>query len=178
MYGAELSSVSIRDMSAGDSRAVSRLILTLFNEFVAPGYSKEARKTFRRQTRRQSRCKELRPGEMRMVAMSGGELVGVIGVRDVSHVHWLWVRKDWHCRGVARSLMAHVIAAVCEQRPDVVSITLNSSPYAIPCYLRLGFQISGDKVDQKGIICTPMQLRLKQLHNTPDVAGIGVAGEA
>ena len=162
-----LSNVSIRAMSASDSHGVSHLILTLFNEFVAPGYSKKASKTFRRQTRRQSRCAEIREGESRLVAETlvdeaRGELVGVIGVRDVSHIHWLWVRKDWHRRGVASILFANVVAEIRRQRPDVMKITLNSSPYAIPFYLRLGFQISGEEIDKKGIICTPMKLDLEQ----------------
>jgi GNAT superfamily N-acetyltransferase len=167
MSRAEMSNVNVRAMSADDSKAVSRLILTLFDEFVAPGYSKKASKTFRRQTRRQSRCAELGEGESRLVAETlvdgvRDELIGVIGVRDVSHVHWLWVRKDWHRNGVASILMANVIAEIREQRADVMKITLNSSPYAIPFYLRLGFQICGDEVDKKGIICTPMKLDLEQ----------------
>ena len=158
---------SSRTKSASDSRGVSRLIVTLFDEFVASGYSEKAAKTFRRQTGRQSRCTELREGETRwvaetLVAGTRGELVGVIGVRDFSHVHWLWVRKDWHHRGVASILLASVIADTRNQRQEVMRITLNSSPYAIPFYLRMGFQISGDEIDQKGIICTPMKLDLEQ----------------
>lgn len=161
-----LSNVSIRAMSDSDSHRVSHLILTLFDEFVAPGYSKKASKTFRRQTRRQSHIAELREGELRLVAETlvdeaRGELVGVIGVRDVSHIHWLWVRKDWHRRGVASILMANVIAEVRRKKPDAVSITLNSSPFAIPVYRRLGFRITGEEFDQEGLICTPMELDLE-----------------
>jgi len=161
MGNASLDNLYIRAMAAADSDAVSGLILTLFDEFVAPEYSKKAGKTFRRQTRRQARCQELDEGEMRLVAVSNGELVGVIGARDLSHVHWLWVRKDWHRRGVASILMANVIAEVRRKRPDVVSITLNSSPFAIPVYLRLGFRITGEEFDQEGLICTPMELDLE-----------------
>jgi predicted GNAT family N-acyltransferase len=170
MRNTSLVNLHIRAMSASDSNAVSRLILTLFDEFIAPGYSKKARKTFRWQTRRQTRCQELMAGEMRLVAVTDSELVGVIGVRDVSHVHWLWVRKDWHRRGVASILMANVIAEIRRKKPDAASITLNSSPYAMPVYLRLGFRIVGEEFDEKGLICTPMALDLGQKQDLLDLA--------
>jgi len=160
MKGDEIGIVRIRPMTNADADDVQRLILTAFDEFVAPGYSRQASRTFRRQTRRQLRSPELEEGETRLVAVAGLELIGVIGMRDISHIHWLWVRKDWHHKGVARRLIGEGIAVVTEQEPRARRITLNSSPYAIPFYLRLGFKVSGSEFDQKGIICTPMVLDL------------------
>lgn len=156
----EIETVRIRPMRNTDTKDVQRLILTVFDEFVAPGYSRQASRTFRRQTRRQLHSPEQGEGETRLVAVAGHELIGVIGMRDVSHIHWLWVRKDWHHKGVARRLIGQGIAVVTEREPRAKKITLNSSPYAVPFYLRLGFNVSGSDFDQKGIICTPMVLDL------------------
>ncbi|MGI9263435.1 MAG: GNAT family N-acetyltransferase [Gammaproteobacteria bacterium] len=154
--------VRIRPMTSADAKEVQYLILTVFDEFVAPGYSRQASKTFRRQTRRQLRRTELRDGETRLVAVTRGDLIGVIGLRDISHIHWLWVRKDWHHKGIARNLIHQAVDIVRDQEPRAKRITLNSSPYAIPFYLRLGFHVSGGEFDQKGIICTPMVLELEE----------------
>ena len=42
---------------------------------------------------------------------------------------------------------------------DVHEIRLNASPYAVPVYLKMGFEAIGGPKNYQGIIYTPMRLR-------------------
>ena len=99
-------------------------------------------------------------GGFRKLALSGNELIGVIGVRDNTHVHWLWVRRDWHRRGIARLLMRIAVDTILLRTPRADRLTLNASPYAVEAYKRLGFRAAGHEHINKGIVSTPMVMDL------------------
>ena len=152
--------LDIRDMVDGDRDAVCQLILELFDEFIGPGYSEQGRRRFHRGTRKQVQRDYWQDGGFRKLAFSGNELIGVIGVRDGTHVHWLWVRRDWHRRGIARLLMRIAVDTIRLQIPQANRLTLNASPYAVEAYKRLGFRTAGHENIRKGIASTPMVMDL------------------
>lgn len=153
-------SVEIRDMVDSDRDSVCQLILDLFDEFIGPGYSERGCRRFHRGTHKQVRRDYWQEGGFRKLAFSDGELIGVIGVRDNTHVHWLWVRRDWHRRGVARLLMRIAVDTILLRTPQADRLTLNASPYAVEAYKRLGFRAAGHEHINKGIVSTPMIMEL------------------
>ena len=91
------------------------------------------------------------------------QLIGTIALRGYSHVSLLFVKKEWHHRGVATYLFRTLYGYVT-QHNQAESITVNSSPYAIGFYKRIGFQEMSPEKEVDGIRFTPMEyfVRLQQ----------------
>lgn len=72
----------------------------------------------------------------------------------------LFVNKEYHRRGIARSLF-EMVEKICRSQNNINKITVNSSPYAIEVYHHLGFFDTDKKQTVDGIRFTPMAHLLK-----------------
>ncbi len=143
----------IRQLTDKDMYEALNLVWAVFCEFEAPEYDPAGVAVFR---------KFLDDAPAMMAAgklhfwgsFMGDVLAGVIAARDPSHISLLFVRKEFHRRGIARALFTVVEGyyrlAGCD------SITVNSSPYAIPVYHRLGFTDTSKETVTDGIRFTQM----------------------
>ena len=61
-----------------------------------------------------------------------------------------------HRQGIARALFS-ALRDHCRTAPDTPRITVNSSPYAVEAYRRLGFRATGGERTVDGIRFTPME---------------------
>lgn len=96
-----------------------------------------------------------------LVAHSEEVLVGVISVRDTSHVHHLFVAQKAQHKGVAAQLWERARAeAVGAGNKD--GFFVRSSEYAVPVYTRFGFCVAGDRSEKDGIVFVPMRLELPE----------------
>lgn len=87
----------------------------------------------------------------------GGELAGVLAVRDNAHLYHLFVHPGYQGRGVARGLWLHARArAEAAGNPGVY--TVNSTPGAVPVYEKFGFRAVGLRVETMGMAYVPMRL--------------------
>ena len=84
------------------------------------------------------------------------EIAGVISTRDVSHISLLFVDKKYHKKGIAKALFSELLTEL-KKNPDVKKITVNSSPYAVEVYKKLGFKQTDEKQEKDGIIFIPME---------------------
>lgn len=95
-----------------------------------------------------------------MAAFLNGKMVGMISLRNETHISLLFVDGYYHRRGIGRALINalsdYVKAEVGENK-----LTVNASPYGVEFYHRLGFQDIGPEKKQDGIIFTPMFLRIE-----------------
>lgn len=83
-----------------------------------------------------------------------GEIVGVISLRNKSHVSLLFVDEAFHKMGIGRKLMH----ALCKEQREMggYRLTVNSSPYAVGFYHKIGFVDTNLEQMQDGIRFTPM----------------------
>ena len=95
-----------------------------------------------------------------MGAYLGNKIVGIISLRNKTHISLLFVDKYYHKRGIGRALIVslskYVKAEIGQNR-----ITVNASPYGVDFYHRLGFQDIEPEKQQDGIIFTPMFLNIE-----------------
>jgi GNAT superfamily N-acetyltransferase len=84
-------------------------------------------------------------------------IVGVIAVRNGSHVSLLFVDPSLHGRGIGRRLFAAALMEMRRRQPDLDCVTVNSSDFAIPFYRALGFEPSSEPFFSKGTKITPMR---------------------
>jgi GNAT superfamily N-acetyltransferase len=85
-----------------------------------------------------------------------GQLTGVIAMRGEDHISLLFVRKENHRQGIARKLFDTVVNE-CRKNETIKQITVNSSPYAVEAYHRLGFVDTDSEQTTNGIRFTPME---------------------
>ena len=69
----------------------------------------------------------------------------------------VFTRREYHRRGIATALFRYLLADVRAENPELEFLTLNSSPYGLPFYLRLGFVPQSEEQTINGIRFTPMK---------------------
>ena len=89
--------------------------------------------------------------ERNLVAVEGDLIVGYISFKRSSHLSLLFVRDGHKRKGIGRHLFLTAIR-------DLSEVTLNSSDVAVPFYLNLGFQQTGERFLKRGAWLTPMKL--------------------
>lgn len=138
-------------MKIEDSKNAEILITQVFNMFVAADFSKEGIANFYEFIRHDKLIERiLKKQHQIIVAKDGGEIVGVIETRDESHICLLFVKRDYHKLGVAKTLIRK---AFPKEGQD---ITVNSSPYATVIYEKLGFKKISGEIIKDGITYIPM----------------------
>ena len=91
------------------------------------------------------------------VAHLRSDLVGVVAIRDGSHLYHLFVAEQHHRQGVGKLLWQHARDSAVAAGSSG-TFTVNSTPYAVPIYESFGFKTTGPRVETKGIASVPMQL--------------------
>lgn len=148
------------EMKAGEEQYVSDMVWEVFKEFVAPGYSTEGIETFRNFIHEKELKKATESGRLFTICCWDGEaLAGSITMRDGNHISLLFVKKDYHRQGIAKELFSRALEKCKEIEPDIYEISVNSSPYAVVIYKRLGFSVVGEQTTQNGITYIPMKMK-------------------
>ena len=155
--------ITYRFMRHGEEKRVCALVEEVFNEFVAPDYRPEGVEEFFRFADPSALRNRNDEKHMVILAEEGTELAGVLEARDCSHISMLFVKRKFHCGGIARALLRQAVTECLRRRPDVRMITVNSSPFAVPVYRKMGFLETGPSREVSGIIFVPMVCALDEL---------------
>ena len=93
------------------------------------------------------------------VALDRDKIVGMITLRDSTRISLLFVDEAYHRQGIGRSLIKYLTDyLITEVGAD--RVTVNSSPYGVAFYHKLGFRDIRPEVVRDGIIFTPMEFIL------------------
>jgi GNAT superfamily N-acetyltransferase len=93
-----------------------------------------------------------------LVADHGGVLIGFGALREDTHLYHLFVDAEFQKRGIARALWNRLMST-CTQVGCGPVFTVNASPGSVPVYDRMGFVVSGPRVETHGIAFVPMKLQ-------------------
>lgn len=148
----------IRAMDISELSQAMQLIWEVFQEFVAPDYEPEGIESFRYNFVESEWFRErFRSGREKMYgAFWEGKLAGVVSVSTGNTVSCIFVKGSFHKKGIGRALLEYVAEVL--RAEGVHEIRLNASPYAVPFYLKMGFEAAGGQGNYQGIIYTPMRL--------------------
>lgn len=135
------------------------LALAVFMEFEAPDYSPEGVETFKSFIRDEKLINGYKLGICPMYgAFDNGKIIGIIGMRaNKTHINLVFVKKEYHRKGIATALFRHLVDELLRENPALSELTLNSSPYGLPFYLKLGFVPQSEEQEEDGIRFTPMK---------------------
>lgn len=141
-------SMIIKKISASDYANALSLVWSVFLQYEAPDYSQQGIDAFRAAI---TDRKYLGALEM-WGAYLGEYLIGVIALRNGgNHIALFFVDGAYHRKGIGRALFN---TALTYSTGDV--LTVNSSPYAVNFYRRLGFVPNSAEQLTNGIRYTPM----------------------
>lgn len=138
--------ISIHNLSNDEVIIALELVWEVFMEFEAPDYSQEGINEFRSFLDNQDEMEKLRFWG----ALNGDKMVGILAMRQ-DHICLLFVRKEFHRQGIAKKLFCYMLYQIESDR-----ITVNSSPYALEIYGKLGFTATNTEQITNGIRYTPM----------------------
>ena len=93
------------------------------------------------------------------VALDRNKIVGMITLRNSTHISLLFVDEAYHRRGIGRALMKYLTEYLLSE-VGVSHVTVNSSPYGVEFYHKLGFKDVRPEEKRDGIIYTPMEFIL------------------
>jgi ribosomal protein S18 acetylase RimI-like enzyme len=140
----------IKEIDKADLKQALDLVNKIFSKFVAVDYSEQGIATFQDylKNKYEEVSADLVSGHKKAWGYyQNGKIIGVIATRDVSHIALMFVDKQHHRKGIARQLFDIVLANL-KDNADVTKITVNSSPYAMKIYEKLGF-IKTDERQEK-----------------------------
>lgn len=146
---------------AGQEKEISDMIWDVFSEFEAPDYSDKGIRIFKEFINPQRLANDIKNnGFIIYCCFEGSVLVGALALRNLKHISLLFVKKSHHNRGIAKELVRIIIGYIQTVNPYEYEITVNSSPYAVEVYKKLGFTATDTMQEKDGIIYMPMNKSL------------------
>jgi ribosomal protein S18 acetylase RimI-like enzyme len=152
--------ITYREIRTGEEEQACRLVMDCFNEFVAPGYSDEGVAEFSKYVNPEFTQQRLANNHFIILALDNDVLAGVIEVRNYNHICLFFVRTEYQNKGIGKKLHELAVRKCKLSKPEVAVIEVNSSPYAVHIYEKLGFVKVSEEQISNGIRYTPMTLKL------------------
>lgn len=149
----------IRHAALEDAERIAALISSVAAKFILPEFSPEGRARFLSDHTAASMAQRMEAGYCYRVAEAEGELAGVVGVRDGSHLYHLFVAESFQGRGLGRRMWEQA-KALCLAASNPDALAVNSSRNAVAVYEKFGFVASGPVQGVGGVLFVPMKLAL------------------
>ena len=146
--------MSVKELNEQDMDEAIALVQRVFMEFEAPDYTQEGIDEFLRSVRDEVFIDKLRF----YGAFISDELIGVIATgNEGSHIALFFVDKKYQKQGIG-----HRLFETAKKNCHHSRMTVNSSPYAVAFYHRLGFTDADSEQTVNGLRFTPMELDMKK----------------
>ena len=145
--------MEIRELRIEEYGAAIELSWKVFQEYEAPEYSQQGIEAFYSVIHDEKFVRELKM----YGAFEKEELLGILATcSNGEHIALFFVNGKYHGRGIGKSLFR---LAASENHSG--HMTVNSSPYAVEIYRRLGFVNLDSEQISDGIRFTPMECNEK-----------------
>jgi len=144
--------VHIRKATLEDALAISDLIRPLARRYIANEFTPQGAANLLASLDAAAIEGYLASAYEYHVADKDGALVGVVGVRDNSH---LFVADDFRGHGLARELW-RVARNACREAGNAGEFTVNSSRFAVGMYRKFGFVQTGPAEAKHGVTSIPL----------------------
>ena len=170
----------VRRAAMDDAAAISALVQEGFARHVAPDWEPSARAEFFAGTTAGKLADRIAEATLAAVYEEDGRIVGVILLPRPTLVQLLFVAPDRLRRGIGSALWLAARTHLAERHPDVATVELNSSPYALAAYRALGFFPISAPFRRRGAVATrmacwlPGQALERASHLVPDDSEVDV----
>lgn len=141
-----MSKLLIKQLNNNEIENALSLAWKVFMEYEAPDYTQEGIDEFYKSIHDEKFLSML----SLYGAFSDDELIGVIATRsNGKHIALFFVDGKYHRQGIGKQLLKAV---------QTSKMTVNSSPYAVSIYRKLGFESTDTERVVNGLRFTPMRL--------------------
>lgn len=148
--------IIVKPIEKNEWEEAMRLAWDTFVLFEGPEYSKEGIKAFKNFVKDPILKNMFLEGKYKVIgAYNKDLLVGMIGIRNENHISLLFVDSEYHKKGIASRLVQESFDMIYEEYGKK-EVTVNSSPYAVGFYHKIGFVDTNDEITTDGIRYTPM----------------------
>ena len=145
----------VKNLQAEQLAEALSLVWEVFCRFEAPEYSEEGITEFKNFLNNEEEIGKL---DFYGAFDKASDIVGVLAMRKPSHISLFFVKAEYHRQGIGRQLFEKIL---CDYQPQGIGVfTVNSSPYAVEVYRKLGFKPTGDECITNGIRYTPMKMEI------------------
>ena len=152
--------LSFQKVTSNEYLQTLGLIRKVFDSFIGPTYSEQGSAEFYKYIDLTTFSERQKTNHFTLVAKDQDRVVGVIEVRDFSHVAMLFVDGEYQHQGIGKRLLADALAICKNHNPDLKELTVHSSINACPIYRKLGFVAKSEEKEVNGIRFTTMGLRV------------------
>ena len=158
--------LTFREIKTGEEAKACQIVMDSFCEFVAPDYSEEGVSEFSKYVHPLLMQRRLANNHFVLAAVDDAMFVVVMEVRNYNHISLLFVKKEYHGQGIAKKLLEIAITKCKQHNTNNELIEVNSSPFAVDVYEKLGFVKTDIEQIKNGIRFTPMTKRLVKNHSS------------
>ncbi len=138
----------IEKISPNNREKAMALVLSVFMRYEMPDYSEQGIQTFRGFINNKESLDALEV----YGAIENNKITGVVATRNNgNHIALFFVDGKYHRQGIGRKLFDTIVSKSTGDK-----ITVNSSPYAVEVYKKLGFISDGAEQIAEGMRFTPM----------------------
>lgn len=159
-----MENIIIRKITSNEVQQAMALALEVFMEFEAPDYGPLGVETFKQDiVENPDYLDQAERGLCPIYgAFDGEKMVALMGMRSSkAHINLVFTKKAYHRKGIATAIFGYLLEDLLRENPALEELTLNSSPYGLPFYLRLGFIPLSEEQQINGIRFTPMKYVVK-----------------
>ncbi|MBR6322610.1 MAG: GNAT family N-acetyltransferase [Lachnospiraceae bacterium] len=156
--------ILIRKMRDDEIPAALDFAWKVFSEYESPVYSAEGTEEFRRSIHDENYLR----GIEYYGAYDGEKMVGEIGIRpERGHICFFFVDGGYHRRGIGTDLFKYLLEVLPNR-----AVTLNSAPYGLLFYRKLGFRETDKEQIVNGIRFTPMKYERNMMNELIGFCGL------
>jgi ribosomal protein S18 acetylase RimI-like enzyme len=152
-------SITYGFMQPGDEHKVCDLVLRVFDGFVAPDYCEEGINEFKSYITVEGLKKRSKEDHFFLLARHAGKIVGMIDIREYHHISLFFVDIAFQNKGIGKALFQKAAAVSKNRGWELNQFSVNSSPYAVQIYEKMGFKKTDDEQIKKGMRFFPMSLK-------------------
>ena len=146
----------VRTATVDDAEAISRLVCASFDRYIAPGWAEEGCQHFAAENSPDKLAPKIASAAICLVCERDAEVVGVIYLPGPTRVQLFFAAAGQVRTGIGRALWSEVRAQLAARHPEVTTVELNSSPYAVASYKALGFFPISKQFRRRGAVATRM----------------------
>jgi GNAT superfamily N-acetyltransferase len=152
----DMTKLHIRSAYIDEWDTAMALAWKTFLKFEAEEYTPEGVRNFEDFVTDQTLKRMFIVGQYRLFcAFYGSHMVGMISIRECTHISLLFVEDKYHYNGIGRKLIEKV-KDYLQMELGEQGMTVNASPYAVGFYHKMGFQDLRPQETRDGITYTPM----------------------
>lgn len=150
-------SMNIREIEEKDIEAVSAVCIASFSKAVAGTLSEEGVSTFSKIAASDAFIDRMKEDNLMLVAECGGEIEGVIELKEGRHVAMLFVKPEKQMKGIGRKLLSSALSYA-----RAGTVTVSASLSSVSVYKKYGFELKGDIAESGGLVYQPMGIELNK----------------